>query len=300
MTPIRLFFAIGLTLAASPGAPRAQQPDCLQLGIAVVDSEQGTPIAGASVLDLGSSRIVETDDEGLATFPDVYPGGARVVLQIVAPSYPQTFREVVLPTPQAGATCSEPSSFIVTLALSADKLYLSPPIGPAGGERTLMHPTGQWLYDDESFTGTPDEYLQRYEIIVPQGALPSQYRIGFTPVLERAFVNAFFDTIAGQEVRPIAQFRITLYDVDGNPVPSPTFDPPIRIEVAAATVEPWTRIEPGMTLGFRHFDPDAMTWDQSGIVNSGIVPGTASAFVEVSHFSEYGLFELEPKAHDRR
>jgi len=276
----------------------ANQNPCVELQVSVRDAEQGNSLPGASVLDLITDELVVTDSNGLASFSQAYAAGTTTTLQILAPGYPDGFKEVFIPGPLPPSGCAGPLGFSITIDLSSDKTYLSPPIGPAGGERVMFHPTGQLLYDDETFTGQPTEYLQRYKVTVPPGALSGQFRLGLTPFLASSFNNAFFDSISSNDIRPIAQFRLGLFDLNGDPVASPNFDPPIRIEVSSATVEPWTEIKSGMNIGFRHFDPALMTWNTSGVYDSGILASKKSAYVELSHFSVFAAFDLEPQQSD--
>ncbi len=282
-----LFFSISVL---------AQETSCVTLQIAVVDGEQETTIAGVTVLDMGSNEIVQTDQTGNATFQQKYAPGTEHLFQLYAPGYPDTYRTITLPGLEPGGSCSGGAITTFTFSISSDRLYLSPPIGPRGGEKMIWHPSGEMLFADESYTDIPEEYLQRIKIVVPPGVFSHQYRIGLTPFRDSAFNNAFMETFTTNPVMQLAQFRINLYDLDGNLVPSPTFAAPIRIEIAPATLTPWTNVEAGIGLSFLHFDETNLSWDQSGIVDSGLLLDKGSAFVEIEHFSVYSMCALEPPA----
>lgn len=277
----------------------AQQTASIEFSIVTIDAELGTKIVNATIIDLTTNELITTNSGGAATFSQGYLPDIDTTLQISAPGFPETFRLVSLPSIPVGYDCSLSIPYVMTIQLSTEKLYLSPPVGVQGGERVVMHATGQMVYDDDTMTGTPTEYLQRIKITVPAGALTGQFRIGLTPVKTVALNNAYSDTIAsGAVTRHLAQFRLGLYDLNGNQVPSPVFASPIRIEISPATFAFWTTMTEAMSVQFRHFDPASYTWDQSGISDSGWDTASKSYYVDVDHFSVYSAVDVEPNSEE--
>ena len=272
----------------------SQNTTTFSFSVSVLDAELGTSIPGASVLDLSTDELIDCGADGFGTFSLPYSPDAVTSLQIAAPGYPDGFRQVRLPSLTSPSQCYPELPWTLCLYLSSTKLYLSPPVGPAGGSRVVMHPTGQLLLEDGGGTRAPDEYLQRIKIVVPPGTLSQQFRVGLTPIATKAAITAFDETIAVHPTQHLAQFRLGLYNLDGTLAASPTFDPPIRIEIGSATYAPWTAMDSSMQLKVKHFDESQFAWDDSGVFDSGYDPETKSTFAELTHFSVFSALNLEP------
>ncbi|RMH05123.1 MAG: hypothetical protein D6702_01235, partial [Planctomycetota bacterium] len=235
--------------------------ETFKLQVSVADPYAPAWIQEASITDLTSGEQITTNSNGIATFSRSFLPDEETTLVIQKVGYPDSYRLVALPSGSLTGACFSESTFNITACFSPERLYLLAPVGPAGGERTIWHPTGQMKY---AFDGDPSpiEYLQRVRVEVPPGALETDYRIGITPILAEAFNNSFMGSVAPSTF-PLAQFRIDLFDLQGNKVPEHTFHPAIRVEIASAFVGmPITVNESPV---FRCFDEGALQWTSSGI-----------------------------------
>lgn len=264
-----------------------QQISQYQVQVSVGDSDQTSWISGAVVTDIASGAIVTTDSAGRAILDGTYPSNGRVTISVAATGYPMQYKEIWVPGYNPAASADFPPVWAISVGLTADKIYMSPPVGTAGGAKTFLSPTGQTIDID----GVVNEYLQRVRVVVPAGSLDQDYRIGLSLIPNHAMNNAFLESIPSP-VDLSAQFSIGLYDLQGNLVPSPTFDPPIRIELASASCN--ETFDPNDVVRFWRFDTISEVWTKDGIYSEGLFLAENSGFVEVSHFSTYTMVVQEP------
>ena len=86
-------------------------------------------------------------------------------------------------------------------------------------------------------------------------------------------------------------FSLELLDAAGNPIPSPTFDPPLDMTILYDEAQ----LPPGLAedeLGIFFYDSVAQEWTAAKVITRDTVLNTIT--VEVSHFTEFALAGVQP------
>ncbi len=254
------------------------------LSVRVLDSNTEQPIAFAAVIDAASGEVVTTDSQGEADFLSSFPGSQEIRLKIQAAGYGTQYREFISP---GGGYAAH---IFYEVFISSDNQFVSPPIGASGLTKAYSHHTNQMvaLTDNDP----AQTYLQDFSIQILPNTFSVARRIGFTAINESAWNNYKVQEELGSSAWISAQFEIQILDSLGQPIPSPAFFHPIRLEMDPGVVF-FAGALSGLTAECYRFDEVDESWTTDGILGSGITP-QGKLWVEIEKSSLFSIFLYEP------
>lgn len=263
--------------------------NCVSLDIYVEDALTHTPLADALVVDITTGSIVTTDLDGMASVLGGAGGLDRHTFEVNAAGYPTHYREVEMAVVDlgTGTSCSSDMADIAALRLCPQAMYMSSTINSAGGVFRFTHTTSSTI------DGTP--FTQTVRIVVPPNAWDGRYRIGVTPVDPGAFTTAYMpnssvgEGYSGVYQYPLAELRLSLFDLSGNLVDLGILPEPIRIETTSARVD--RPFIPGSLIGAITFNEATKLWSPL-LGDKGHLPSSSSYFVELESVRNLTLLPI--------
>ena len=261
------------------------QATCPTLEVIAIDALTEAPIASASILNLTTGDTIVTDASGYGVFPSGDLGISEHTLVIGAPGYPQHFRTAEIMVGSGDYACQGSAYQQFRLRMSPEAMYMSPVINASGGVFRFEHDTGQTL-DGEPF-------MQSVRLEVPAGAWAGRYRIGVTPVAHPAFNNAFLPPLAPgaqppvPESQPILEFRLSAYDLNGNPVDLGVLAEDIRMASGSSRVDVDLDEFPGATA--RTFNESTHTWSDAGVVGTSLSSNGQATLVDLDRITNFSV-----------